>query len=81
MLQLLEIAQESLDKIWYSICKHLLVISHRRMKRFAKFPEDRMEHVFSLIGDAIISFLQFKLGALDLWQEPFLSVFGYCVFH
>ena len=60
-LELLESTQDSLDEVW-------------KQDEHKPYPENRMKHLLDVIAGALGRYVQRKLGALDIWRDPFQQV-------
>ncbi|XP_063970614.1 cytoplasmic dynein 2 heavy chain 1 [Lytechinus pictus] len=59
--ELVETTQDAVDDVW-------------KQGEFDPYPEKRMAHLLEVIGSAFGRFIQRKLGAFDLWLDPFHKV-------
>ncbi|XP_073674385.1 cytoplasmic dynein 2 heavy chain 1-like [Garra rufa] len=61
VLDLIESTRETVDDVW-------------KQNEYAPYPETRMIRLMDVIGGALGRFVQRKLSALRLWEDPYFTV-------
>eukprot|EP01105_Mastigella_eilhardi_P022238 TRINITY_DN5471_c0_g1_i1.p1 TRINITY_DN5471_c0_g1~~TRINITY_DN5471_c0_g1_i1.p1 ORF type:complete len:3987 (-),score=1077.90 TRINITY_DN5471_c0_g1_i1:1263-13184(-) len=61
VIELLEGAHDCFDKIW-------------KMKSYASLSDERMSHIFAVVGEDIVAYLQYKLASFRLWTDQYQTI-------